>query len=58
MADLDNFVLNVEGLKKLILVHGEPEQMEPFGKRIQAVKPEVEVVMPEREEPLELKIEN
>ena len=50
MADLDNFVMNIEGLKKLILIHGEIDQMEAFAKRIQHVKSEMEIVMPEREE--------
>lgn len=48
MADLDKYVFDVEGLKKLILVHGELHQMEPFAERVKHVK-NVEVVMPERE---------
>ncbi|TSC60841.1 MAG: metallo-beta-lactamase family protein [Candidatus Peregrinibacteria bacterium Greene0416_62] len=50
MADLDRTILGIDGLKQLILVHGEPLQMEPFKHRMQAIKPEMEVVMPEREE--------
>ena len=47
MADLDSFVCNIEGLKKLILVHGELEQMEPFAERLNHVC-DAEIVMPER----------
>lgn len=35
MKDLDKYVTSVEGLKGLILVHGQIEQMEPFAGRIQ-----------------------
>ena len=54
MADLDRTILGVDGLKKLILVHGESLQMEPLKHRMQAIKPEMEVVMPEREEVIEI----
>ncbi|MBU1123422.1 MBL fold metallo-hydrolase, partial [Patescibacteria group bacterium] len=50
MADLDNLVYKVEGLKKVILVHGEEDQMTPFAKRIKNVRGDVEIVMPERRE--------
>jgi metallo-beta-lactamase family protein len=32
--DLDDFVQNIEGLKKVMLVHGEPDQSEPMAERI------------------------
>ena len=53
MADLDHYVMGVDGLKKLILVHGELHQMEPFAKRMEIAKG-VEVMMPEREEVIEV----
>ncbi|MBI3332171.1 MBL fold metallo-hydrolase [Candidatus Peregrinibacteria bacterium] len=53
MADLDHYVMTVNGLKKLILVHGEPRQMEPFAGRMKSAKG-VEVLMPKREQIIEL----
>ncbi|MCK5020866.1 MAG: hypothetical protein KAS32_27850, partial [Candidatus Peribacteraceae bacterium] len=50
MQDLDAFVEGIEDLKRVILVHGEQDQMEPFAGRIKASKPDLEIVMPEREE--------
>jgi metallo-beta-lactamase family protein len=50
MADLDDFVGAVEGLKRLVLVHGESEQMEPMKKRLTLARSHLEVLMPEREE--------
>ncbi len=50
MADLDHYVLAVEDLKKVILVHGELAQMQPFAKRLEAAKSGLEVRMPMREE--------
>ncbi len=52
MADLDHYVLTINGLQKLILVHGELHQMEPFTERLKAVKPELNISMPERGEVL------
>ncbi len=54
MADLDTFVLPIQGLKRAIFVHGEPIQMEPFARRLQAIHPELIVHMPEREEEIEI----
>ena len=54
MADLDRTILGVDGLRTLILVHGEPLQMEPLKHRLQAIKPEMTVHMPEREEQIEI----
>lgn len=34
-ADLDRYVTKIAGLRKVILVHGEIAQMEPFAKRLQ-----------------------
>ena len=53
MDDLDAFVGAVEGLKKVILVHGEMNQMEPFAKRIMDRRG-IPVLMPQREEEIEL----
>jgi len=50
MADLDNLVMNVKDVKKIILVHGESEGMEPFATRIKNARKGVEIVMPERGE--------
>lgn len=51
MKDLDKYVSSIEGLKKVILVHGELSQMEPFAARIRHMGKEV--AMPEREEVIE-----
>lgn len=53
MEDLDKYVLAVDGLKKLILVHGEPQSMHPFADRIHAAKG-IDVLMPARDEVVEL----
>ncbi len=50
MADLDPYVQKIPGLQRLILVHGEPSQMDPFAERIRTANPGIEVLMPEREE--------
>ncbi|MDO8649571.1 MAG: MBL fold metallo-hydrolase [Candidatus Peregrinibacteria bacterium] len=50
--DLDAYVGAVEGLKHVILVHGEVEQMAPFGQRLEAKG--LRVSLPEREEVLEI----
>ena len=46
--DLDQYVAAVEGLKNVVLVHGEPEQMEPFAKRLTDTLG-VNVLIPEKE---------
>lgn len=48
--DLDRFILKTEGVKTLILVHGEPEQMDPFADRILKARPGTVICKPEREE--------
>lgn len=53
MADLDHYVMEVEDLQKLILVHGEPAQMDPFAERMRRAKG-VEVMTPERGEQIDL----
>jgi len=53
MDDLDKYVCAIEGLKKVILVHGELDQMEPFAKRLQEKKG-IETFMPMREQVIEL----
>lgn len=54
MRDLDKFVASVEGVKDIILVHGEEEQMIPFADRIRAARPGVSVHLPAREEVIEI----
>jgi metallo-beta-lactamase family protein len=51
--DLDAYIAGIEGLKKIILVHGELEQMEPFGKRL-TEKLDIEAIAPQREQELTL----
>jgi len=53
MADLDSFICKVEGLQKLILVHGELVQMQPLADRLKNVC-KAEIYMPEREEEIEV----
>lgn len=48
--DLDQYVLAVEGLKKLHLVHGELDQMEPFAQRLRKHNPELQIHMPKLDE--------
>jgi len=52
MDDLDKYVFAVEGLKRVILVHGEMKQMDPFADRI--AKHGIKVETPAREEILEV----
>ena len=54
MADLDHFVTNIQDIKTLILVHGEIDEMEPFAARMKHVKEGLNVIMPVREEVIEL----
>lgn len=49
MDDLDGYVAAVEGLKKVILVHGELEQMTPFSQRLKE-KLGIEALISKREE--------
>lgn len=53
MDDLDAYIAGIKGLKKVILVHGEMEQMEPFALRIKEKNPGVDVAMPVKEEAIE-----
>lgn len=43
MYDLDAFVKPINGLKKIMLVHGEKDQMEPFAERIKGFKKDADV---------------
>lgn len=52
MDELDEFVAGVEGVKKVILVHGETEQMLPFAERIRT-KLKIDVLTPAKEEVIE-----
>lgn len=51
MDDLDAYIAGIAGLKKVILVHGEITQMEPFAQRIRAKG--IEALMPAKEEVIE-----
>lgn len=52
-ADLDAYVKSIQGLRRLILVHGEPEQMDPFADRMRrALK--IDVHTPEKEESIDV----
>lgn len=53
MHDLDACVTGVQGLKKLILVHGEIEQSQPFADRIKKLLG-IEVAIPERGEVVDI----
>ena len=50
MDDLDAYVAAVPGLKKLILVHGEAETQDIFAARLKEQNPDLEIVVPERED--------
>jgi metallo-beta-lactamase family protein len=52
MEDLDQYLGSIQGLKRVILVHGEPEQMSPFAERIR--ESGKEALMPERGEKIPL----
>lgn len=54
MRDLDRYVASIAGLKKVIVVHGEIEQAQPFADRIRAAMKNVEVVIPAQEESVSL----
>lgn len=53
MDDLDHFVAAIDGLRKVILVHGELTQMQPFAQRLRSMKG-IEVLMPAREEQIDI----
>lgn len=53
MKDLDTYIGNVKGLKKVLLVHGEPDQSEPMAERLKE-KFGVESVIMEPEKTIEL----
>lgn len=48
--DLDTFLSPMKDLKTLVLVHGEPAQMEPLAARTKAALPSLDVRMPARHE--------
>ncbi len=50
--DLDAFVHNIEGLQQVILVHGDPEQMDPFAERLR--ERGLLVITPEKEDVIDL----
>lgn len=54
MDDLDLYIKGIDGLKTVILVHGEMEQMQPFADRIQQYKNGCKVLMPLKEEEIEI----
>jgi metallo-beta-lactamase family protein len=47
MNDLDEFVSKMKGLKKVFLVHGEPDQQEPFAERLRK-KTNAEIIIPQQ----------
>jgi metallo-beta-lactamase family protein len=53
MADLDQYICAVQGLKSLVLVHGELDQMQPLGARISHVIPGIQIITPKPEEVIE-----
>jgi metallo-beta-lactamase family protein len=54
MHDLDNFILGIRGLKKIFLVHGEPDQQDAMAERLRT-KTKAEIIIPkERGESFEL----
>lgn len=50
--DLDAFVHAIDGLKQVILVHGDPEQMDPFAQRLR--EHELLVITPEKEDVIDV----
>lgn len=51
--DLDEFIKGIKGLKKVMLVHGEPSQSEAFAERIKTYcKAEPVIMQPEKSVPL------
>ncbi len=48
--DLDAFIAATDGIKTLLLVHGEMMQMRPFAERVRAAHAAIDVRMPERHE--------
>ncbi|OGJ82150.1 hypothetical protein A2412_03880 [Candidatus Peribacteria bacterium RIFOXYC1_FULL_58_8] len=54
MADLDRFILQTEGVQHLILVHGEPSQMDPLAERMAHVRSGMTIHKPAREEEVAL----
>lgn len=54
MADLDRFVLDTEGLKNLLLVHGEQDSMDAFETRLKGIKSDLNILKPERGVPIDI----
>ncbi|UPA22756.1 MBL fold metallo-hydrolase [Candidatus Peribacteria bacterium] len=54
MDELDAYVRNIDGLKNVILVHGEAEAMDAFAARIRTFKTGCTVYTPEKEEEIEV----
>ncbi|MEI8229860.1 MAG: MBL fold metallo-hydrolase [Candidatus Peregrinibacteria bacterium] len=54
MADLDSFIQHPKGLQTLVLVHGEPEQMDALAGRMAASRPGMRIEKPEREAVVEI----
>ena len=50
MNDLDDYIGKIKGLKKILLVHGEPDQSEPMAERLKAeLKVETHIMRPGEE---------
>lgn len=45
--DLDAFVDDIKGVKKILLVHGEEISRKAFAGRISSIKPDAEVILPD-----------
>lgn len=54
MDELDAYIRDIEGLKTVILVHGEEEAMDAFAGRIRTFKEGCTVYTPEKEEELDV----
>lgn len=52
--DIDHFIKGIKGLKKIMLVHGEPSQSEPLAERIRGYYDGVEAIVMEPEKPVDL----
>lgn len=54
MKDLHTFVEKIEGLRTLVLVHGEVGQMDPFAAEVKRRRPSIQIIQPERDTAVEL----
>lgn len=52
--DIDEFIQGIKGLKKIMLVHGEPSQSEALAERIRGYYKDAEAIVMEPEVPVDL----